>query len=224
MLSPIPGSTREKNDAGYPADSGLDIAVPVGTACVAVADGVLVYSEPGHTPWVEDTNLAKPGFQYPHSILLKLDKPVELYGKTIRFAWYTHLTSVVHQVPDGGNRRVKAGEVIAHSGIGNRVPHLHFGLLTARTQREGEFLSDRQVADVIWPRVPLPAPKVQAKHAAQHRTKLFQNERGSRAFQDGSETAALDVHVQRQPDGKLLAWVNGHAVVAHALTLDLAHD
>lgn len=225
ILNPIPGSTRERNDGGYPADSGLDILVPVGTPCVACADGELVYSEPGHTPWYEDTNPDIPGLQGPHSILLRLDQPFSAYGLTVRFAWYTHLTRVAYDVPDGGPpRRVRAGELIGWTGIGNRVPHLHFGLLSARTQREGEFLTDRQVADLIWPRPARPRPPAPRQHQALHRSKLFLHDNHARGFADGVEQAGLDVRVRIEPRGQMFVWVNGSQVKARTVSLDVAHE
>lgn len=220
ILSPIPGATRERNDGGYAGDTGLDILVPVGTACVAVADGELVYSEPGHTPWYGDTNPDLPGFQGPCSILLRLAHPFEAGGLTVRYAWYTHLTRVRYAVPDGDPPQpVRAGELLGWTGIGNRVPHLHFGLISARPQGPGQYLSDRQVADLVWPEIsPPPEP------ATPHRSKLYLHDNQARGFVDGVEQAALDIRVRLEPRGRMYVWVNGSQVKARAVTLDVAHE
>ncbi len=224
ILNPIPGSTREKNDGGYPGDTGLDILVPVGTVCVACADGELVYSEPGHTPWIEDTNPDIPGFQGPNSILLRLARPFRAHGLTVRYAWYTHLTRVAHQVPDRGQPRpVRAGEVLGWSGIGNRVPHLHFGLLSARSQRDGEFLTDRQVADLLWPRS-APSSPAQPRHTPLHRSKLFLHHNHARGFLDGVEQGGLDIRVRLEPRGEMFVWVNGSQVKARLVSVDVGHE
>lgn len=224
ILSPIPGSTREKNDGGYAADTGLDLLVPPGTPCIACADGELVYSEAGHTPWIEDTNPDIPGLQGPHSILLRLARPFESGGLLVRFAWYTHLTKVAYAVPDGGlPRPVRAGEILGWTGIGNRVPHLHFGLLSARSQQDGEFLSDRQVADLVWPPRP-PARVRQAQHTPLHRSKLFLHNNLARGFNDGSEQAALDIRVHLEPRGAMFVWVNGSQVKARTITVDVGFE
>lgn len=225
ILNPIPGSTREKNDGGYPADSGLDILVPVGTPCVACADGELVYSEPGHTPWIEDTNLDLPGFQGPSSVLLRLARPFQAHGLKVRYAWYTHLTRVEHQVSDGDSPRpVRAGDVIGWTGIGNRVPHLHFGLLSARSQRQGEFLTDRQVAELVWPAARRPSLPPPERHTPLHRAKLFLHDNKARGFVDGAEQAALDIRVRLEPRGQMFVWINGTQVKARHLAVDVGHE
>lgn len=217
----MPGSTPERNDGGWKGDSGLDVLVPPGSPCIACADGELVYSENGHTPWVEDQDPDAPGFQGPHSILLRLNQPFEAYGRTIRYAYYTHLASVEYHVPDGSRpKAVKAGQVLGTTGIGNRVPHLHFGLLTARSQGPGEYLTDRQVAALVWP--PLPNPSSPPR--AQHRSKLFLHDNLARGYSDGVEQGALDIRVRLEPRGKMFIWVNGTQVKGRFLTLDLAHD
>lgn len=224
ILNPVPGSTRERNDGGYAADSGLDLLLPAGTPCIACADGELVYSEPGHTPWYEDTNLEIPGLQGPNSILLRLDSPFTYAGLTVRYAWYTHLSRTAYLVPDGSSpRRVSAGEVIGWTGIGNKVPHLHFGLLSNRAQRDGEFLSDREVADLIWPRAvpPVPPPPVTG---ALHRAKAFLHDNRARAFSDGAEQATLDIRVRLEPRGQMFVWVNGSQVRARSVDVDVAYE
>lgn len=224
IANPVPGSTRERNDGGYAADSGLDILVPTGTPCVACADGQILYSEPGHTPWLEDTDLSMPGYQGPHSVLLLLDEPFQAHRLTIRYAWYTHLTRVAYSVPDGGaTRRVRAGEVIAWSGIGNRVPHLHFGLLSNRSQGAGQFLTDRQVADLVWPRGVQTAPVPPTKHDPAHRLKIFLNEGRTRAFRDGVEVAGAEVRVLRTATGQMHVWIDGDEVKPASVTVDIAH-
>lgn len=144
IQNPIPTSTRAKNNGGYDADSGLDILVPTGTPCLAVADGRIIYSERGHTPWVNPPDT-------PHSVLLQLDEPFEYRGHKVNFAWYTHLSRLAYSVPDGTEPLVvKAGQVLGWSGVGNKVPHLHLGLISNRAQEEGQTMPFPLVAELIW--------------------------------------------------------------------------
>lgn len=145
IRNPIPSTTR-KNDGGYDADSGLDILVPVGTPCLAVADGRVIYSERGHTPWVAN---ADHPYDTPNSVLLQLDTPVKVAGVTVNFAWYTHLSKLAYQVPDGSEPLVvKSGQVLGWSGTGNNVPHLHLGLVNDRAQTR--TVPQRDIANLIW--------------------------------------------------------------------------
>ncbi len=147
LINPVTG-TDWSNNGGYDSDSGLDILVPVGTECVAIADGVLEYAEDGHTPWIEDTDLNKPGFQTPKSIRIRLAQPIIKNGKTYRWVWYTHLTEVEPEFYNRHEVPVRAGERLGKSGIGNKVPHLHFGVIVDREQND--TMGWRDVAELIW--------------------------------------------------------------------------
>jgi murein DD-endopeptidase MepM/ murein hydrolase activator NlpD len=147
LINPVPGSDWS-NNGGYDADSGLDILVPVGTRCVAAADGVVEYAELGHTPWWEDTNLATMIFDPPHSVRIRLDTPLVEGGVTYSFIWYTHLYKVDPSILNRTNTLIRAGDSIGLTGIGNRVPHLHFGLVVDRPQTR--WMKHGDIARLIW--------------------------------------------------------------------------
>jgi murein DD-endopeptidase MepM/ murein hydrolase activator NlpD len=153
LTNPVPGSDWQ-SDGGYDEDSGLDIIVNAGTLCVAAADGEVIYAEVGHVDprWYEDTDLITSGFQPPHSVLIKLDKPISYAGKDFSFIWYTHLQSLESSIAksDGDSRvvKVKAGDPIGRTGIGNNVDHLHFGIVINRPQ--DNWIPHQQVARLIW--------------------------------------------------------------------------
>lgn len=150
IQNPIPTTTRAKNNGGYDADSGLDILVPTGTPCLAVADGRIIYSERGHTSWVNPPDT-------PNSVLLQLDEPFAYKGHRVNFAWYTHLSRLAYSVPDGTEPLVvKAGQVLGWSGVGNKVPHLHLGLVEDRAQ--AHIMPHALVAELVWDHAGSPAP------------------------------------------------------------------
>jgi murein DD-endopeptidase MepM/ murein hydrolase activator NlpD len=133
LFNPMPGGIV----GGYPADTGLDIAgfhLPV----YAIAAGTLVYSEAGHTAWATDDR----------AVLLKLDEPLDSLepNRRVTHIWYAHLSrlrfeqGVGHPAP----RHVEAGELLGISGIANRSPHLHLGLLLdgVTSQRWDSYLLD----------------------------------------------------------------------------------
>lgn len=153
MLTPIAGMKESDNHAWYPGDSGMDVAAPKGTPVRAVDDGILIYSERGHTPW--GTSMSKPfchthDLDTPNCILLKLDRPIVKDGKTYPLVWYCHLSSLAYEVPDDGAhyRHVKAGEYLGKTGLGNGNGHLHFGILINRDQAEGHFMKPEQIAEL----------------------------------------------------------------------------
>ena len=128
----------------YMEDTGMDVACPVGTSIRAVADGVLIYEEFGHTKWGTTDNV---GIDTAFCALLKLDVPQTINGIDYTLVWYCHMSREDFNVPDGGpGRHVKQGEEIGKSGIGNSVPHLHFGILTNRQQAEGDYMPPAEVA------------------------------------------------------------------------------
>ena len=132
----------------YDSDSGLDILVPVGTKCVCAADGIVEYAERGHTPWFEDTNLSTALFDPPHSVRIRLDNPLEVNGASYPFIWYTHLFKVDHSIFNKFEVPIKAGDPVGLTGIGNRVPHLHFGIVFDR--RQSKWVSHKEIAKLIW--------------------------------------------------------------------------
>lgn len=119
LRSPMPRGTF----AGYAGDTGLDISghqLPVH----AIADGVLEYSEWGHTRWRGPNDTA-------YSVRLRLDKPIELGTHRVTHVYYTHLSAVITEQSESSatKKHVVAGERIATSGVANGSPHLHLGLL-----------------------------------------------------------------------------------------------
>ena len=119
LRSPMPGGWI----GGWYGDTGLDISgrfLPV----YAIADGVLEYSEHGHTLWTGPGDTA-------YSIRLRLDAPIPFGAHRVTHVYYTHLSKLVTEQPESSEtkKHVVAGERIATSGIGNGVPHLHLGLL-----------------------------------------------------------------------------------------------
>lgn len=109
--------------AGYQADTGLDIA-GLRRQVFAIASGTLDYSEPGHTLWTgpQDT---------PNCVRVELDTPIPWKGRRVTHVYYAHLselTTIQHE-GDTPRRHVEGGELLGVSGIANRSPHLHIGLL-----------------------------------------------------------------------------------------------
>lgn len=120
LINPVPSGGRM---GGYRGDSGLDILAPPGTPVVAAGSGTIVYSERGHTPWVN-------GRDTPNSILIELDQPFVHKGVSYPYIWYTHMRDLFYNVPSGGTgQRIEQGTPLGTVGYGNQVPHLHFGVV-----------------------------------------------------------------------------------------------
>lgn len=145
LRSPMPGG----HFAGYGGDTGLDIGgdhLPV----YAIADGTLDYAEKGHTHWTH-------GRDTPFSVRIRLDAPIALDGgHRVTHVWYTHMAELAFEqaegVPEGERRRVRAGEKLGVSGIGNGVPHLHLGLLLDDQVEQDDWtyiLREHQVRAVL---------------------------------------------------------------------------
>ena len=147
LINPVPSSGWNEN-GGYDGDSGLDILVPAGTPCICAADGVVEYAEVGHTPWWEDTFLGNGIFDPPHSVRVRLDEPITLNGTTYYFIWYTHLYKVDASILNKFEVPIEAGAPVGLTGIGNRVPHLHFGVIQDRPQNV--CMSHQEIAALIW--------------------------------------------------------------------------
>jgi murein DD-endopeptidase MepM/ murein hydrolase activator NlpD len=108
---------------GWFGDTGLDIAgnhLPV----YAVSAGTLDYAERGHTLWMNAPDT-------PLSVRIAFDAPIPWKGHLVTHAYYTHMSRLEFDQPEGAPARqhVEAGELIGTSGIGNHVAHLHLGLL-----------------------------------------------------------------------------------------------
>lgn len=175
MILPIKNLTIDQLD-GYPADTGEDFGVPVGTPVYACADGTIIYSEKGHTPWTTPPDT-------PNSILLKFKTPVYVNGKNWLYAWYTHLSELAFQVPDDGAhyKEVKEGTYLGKTGNGNLVPHLHFGLLTNRQQAEGDYMPEKVLHRYL---MSLLTGQSQNQQPAKRFAKLF--------FHDGKAMLVVD--------------------------------
>jgi len=142
LIVPVVGATA-KDNGSYGSDSGVDVLAPVGTPVVAAAAGTIIYSEHGHTPWVATPERPH---DTPNSILIALDTPFEYKRKLYPLIWYTHLSRLRLSVPDGRGTKphVAQGEILGWTGVGNNVPHLHFGVVADRAQTE--FIPPFQLA------------------------------------------------------------------------------
>lgn len=111
--------------AGYPGDTGLDIAAKRQTV-YAIAAGTLDYSENGHTRWVDPKRGDTPG-----SIRLKLQTPIAWRGHQVTHVYYTHLSKLTFAKAEGSAEiiSVEAGAELGTSGTARGMPHLHLGLL-----------------------------------------------------------------------------------------------
>jgi murein DD-endopeptidase MepM/ murein hydrolase activator NlpD len=146
MITPIQGLTLAQTNNWYSIDTGMDMNVPVGTPVRAVADGMIIYAEFGHTEWSPGNHPECP-HDTPGTILFQLAIPQDIEGVFYSLVWYTHLSKLRYAVRDGGmGRRVKMGEIIGWTGTGNNSPHLHFGILTSRAQGAGDYMPAAQVA------------------------------------------------------------------------------
>jgi len=105
---------------------GWDLEAPVGTPCVAIADGLIEYV--GFHP------------QFGNQVVLRFSKSgnqlQSIPGDTL-FAHYAHLSSVLVKT----GQSVKAGDTIAQTGAtGNAsagAPHLHFEIRTTADPNPG---------------------------------------------------------------------------------------
>ena len=141
LSSPLPGGFVK----GYLADTGLDIAgfhLPV----FAIAAGTVEYAEPGHTLWTDRGD-------DPNCVRVRLDAPITWQSRRITHVWYAHMKSLAFVQPEGARarRHVEAGELLGVSGIANRAPHLHLGLLLDGdvSQRWGSFLDADQIRALL---------------------------------------------------------------------------
>ena len=147
MITPIKNIIEKDCHSWYMEDTGMDVACPVGTSIRAVADGVLIYEEFGHTKWGTTDNI---GIDTPGCALLKLNTPQYINRMIYPLVWYCHMSKENYHIIDGSiGMKVKMGQEIGKSGIGNKVPHLHFGILTNRQQADGDFMLPEDVANYM---------------------------------------------------------------------------
>lgn len=98
----------------WESDNAWDIAVPLGSDIVALADGII---GPQFGP-LDDKD---PRFA---GIRLHLVSA----GSSFREAYYAHLASTAKGIKPGA--KVKQGDVLGKSGAANGVAHLHLGIRT----------------------------------------------------------------------------------------------
>jgi len=189
ILNPVPGTTKEKNSRPYAVDSGIDIHVPEGTKVVAAAAGWILYAEYGHTSWVSPPDT-------PYSVLIELEEPLTRNGRVYRYLWYTHLKKLLFNKADDGQRgrKLEAGDVIGVSGTGNRVPHLHFGVLVNRSQASAaDWMDPFELEKLIYDK-----SGEQNKPEIEYGViKLFHNDKGTTVVIDGKSYPVVSIG----PDG-----------------------
>ena len=100
------------------------------------------YCERGHVPWRLSDG------QYPYSTRIRLAQPLDYKGVVYRFIWYTSMEDVNPAYQDKVEIPIRAGDWLGAMGSGNGVPHLHFGVLTDRSQRM--TMPWRDIATLIW--------------------------------------------------------------------------
>lgn len=180
----------------YDADSGVDIYTSKGTPVVACDDMYIVYSEPGHTPWDSPPDTA-------NSILGRLVNPVRINNITYYYVWYTHLSRLSRVIPDGSsyNWIARKGETIGETGIGNLVPHLHFGVLVARGQNPGEYMAPAKLKEYLDSVVDQ-SFSGESKFSTPTIIKVFLHDGIAKVYQDGKEidkaSMTIEIKGERQ--------------------------
>ena len=135
-------SIRPGNDV----HKGIDIMGNVGDDIVSPYSGTIVYAKQGGTRNTEDSNPNTPEYDPQHSVLVQLDKPIVVNGKTVRFAYMTHISELNPTLKTGG--RVEAGAFVGKMGDAGGVSHLHIGLVGDRPQTS--WLSEGEMFDVFF--------------------------------------------------------------------------
>jgi len=128
-------------DSSYKGDSGADIGCDKGTPVVAVGDGKIIYSEPGHSK-------SYPGHEHhdtPNSIKILLDEPVLGY----RYAFYTHLATLASVIHRGQSINVSKGQLIGTTGLGRGVPHLHLSIYE-KDGSNSRYIYPKPLAHHLW--------------------------------------------------------------------------
>lgn len=115
--------------AGYVGDTGLDILADRAPV-FAVAGGTLEYAERGHTRWTSPPDT-------PLSARVKLDTPMITKQCTVTNVYYARMSALALEQAEGAPSplHLQRGVRIGTTGIGNRVPHLHIGLLLRQPRR-----------------------------------------------------------------------------------------
>lgn len=141
LASPMPGGVL----AGYPVDTGLDLA-GIKKPVFAIASGWVEYAEEGHTAWNAPRDSK-------YAIRIRLDAPITYRGKRVTHVWYAHLHAMAFHQPEGElpHRRVSKGDYLGISGVANGSWHLHLGMLLGGdvSQRWGSYLLEDEVRGVL---------------------------------------------------------------------------
>ena len=131
--------------AGY-EHNGIDITAYFGTPVYSPVNGVIEYSEWGHTR-------NKSGNETSYTVTIKMDGYITIDGKRVNKFFMTHMSGIRYRCSYGCNKRVKMGELIGFTGTASGstcgsstwAPHLHItvypdnnysgGLTTVQTEK-----------------------------------------------------------------------------------------
>jgi murein DD-endopeptidase MepM/ murein hydrolase activator NlpD len=158
LVAPI----QKGSFAGYPGDTGLDIAA-THAPVYAIAAGTLEYSENGHTRWTNRNQGDTPG-----SVRLRLNVPIPWRNHTITHVYYTHMSKLALAKAEGDSQhvQVEAGAELGISGMARGMPHLHIGLLLDNNVEQATWdslLTEGEIRQVFGgyrngQRLPAPLP------------------------------------------------------------------
>jgi murein DD-endopeptidase MepM/ murein hydrolase activator NlpD len=141
LASPMPGGYL----AGYPVDTGLDLA-GIKKPVFSVAAGTVEYAEGGHTAWNAPRDSK-------YAVRIRLDEPIVFGDRRVTHVWYAHLHSLAFEQAEGEGprRRVGKGQILGVSGVANGSWHLHLGMLLDGdvSQRWGSYLLEDEVRAVL---------------------------------------------------------------------------
>ena len=120
--------------------NGIDIVTnnTIGRPIYAPADGMLMYSEWGHTQNKAPNETA-------YSAKIVLDNSFSFTGEwasgistngfkgtyTVTRIYMTHMMGIARRVSSGSSVKIKKGELIGFSGVANSTPHLHMTFYTS---------------------------------------------------------------------------------------------
>lgn len=131
--------------AGY-EHNGIDITAYFGTPVYSPVNGVIEYSEWGHTR-------NRSGNETSYTVTIKMDGYITIDGKRVNKFFMTHMSGIRYRCSYGCNKRVKMGELIGFTGTASGstcgsstwAPHLHItvypddnyggGLTTVQTEK-----------------------------------------------------------------------------------------
>lgn len=126
--------------------TGIDIMASFGTPVYSPVNGVIEYSEWGHTS-------NKSGNETSYTVGIKMDGYITIDGKRVNKFFLTHMSGIRYRCSYGCNKKVKMGELIGFTGNASGstcgsagwAPHLHMtvypdnnysaGLSTVQTEK-----------------------------------------------------------------------------------------